>query len=74
MMPEDTVQAGVDFRAKSMMAVHWGKFKLATHPWTDSIERAYAKAAELNVKLATTRIGETMKIDSPITGQPWWRM
>lgn len=73
MMPEDTVQAGADLNAKAMMAVHWGKFKLATHPWTDPIERAYAKATQLNVRLATPRIGESMKLDSPIMGQTWWR-
>lgn len=72
MMPEQTVQAGVDLRAKTMMAVHWGKFKLANHAWTDPIVRAHAKAKELNVRLATPHIGEQMKLQEPVLMQPWW--
>lgn len=73
MMPEETVQAGVDLLAKAMMAVHWGKFKLANHLWMDPIERAYAKAKELNVSLATPRIGERMLLSEPVLTKPWWK-
>lgn len=73
MMPEETIQAGIDLRARTLMAVHWGKFKLANHTWTDPIERAYAKAGQMEVPLAVPRLGETMRIDQPIFGQPWWK-
>jgi hypothetical protein len=56
-----------------MMAVHWGKFKLANHAWTDPIERASARAGELGVRLATPRIGERMRIDAPVNTNFWWR-
>ncbi len=73
MMPEQTVQAGVDVNAKLMMAVHWGKFKLANHVWTDPIERASAKAAELNMPLVTPSLGETIRLDRPTPGKAWWK-
>jgi L-ascorbate metabolism protein UlaG (beta-lactamase superfamily) len=33
MMPEQTVQASIDLKAKVLLPVHWGKFRLALHPW-----------------------------------------
>lgn len=75
MMPEETVQAGVDLRAKAMMAVHWGKFRLANHAWTDPIERAVAEASRLQTKLITPQIGERMRLDNPIhSSVDWWKM
>jgi len=73
MMPEQTVQAGIDLKATTMMAVHWGKFKLANHTWTDPIERAYAQAVASGVRLATPRIGQRMRIDESLVGDQWWR-
>ncbi len=73
MMPEQTTQAGIDLNAKVMMAVHWGKFKLANHTWTDPIERAFAQASTLGLKLATPRIGERMRMDAPVFGNSWWK-
>jgi len=73
MMPEQTAQAGIDLKAKAMMAVHWGKFKLANHPWTDPAERV-SKAAESNgILLAGPIIGEPMPLDSVIRNNYWWR-
>ena len=40
MMPEQTVQASIDLKAKTFMPVHWGKFALALHAWDEPIERA----------------------------------
>lgn len=73
MKPEETVQAGQDLRAKAMMAVHWGKFRLANHAWTDPIERAVAEASRLHVNLVTPMIGEPVRIDKPaVTAKGWW--
>jgi len=74
MMPEQTVQASIDLKAKVLMPVHWGKFTLATHPWNESIERATKAADSLNVKLTTPKIGEPILIDSSYPNEKWWRM
>ncbi|MBX2895552.1 MAG: MBL fold metallo-hydrolase [Cyclobacteriaceae bacterium] len=72
MMPEETVQASIDLNAKVLMPVHWGKFVLANHVWRDPIERATAKAKELNVKTTTPIIGEPLVINQSFPATEWW--
>jgi L-ascorbate metabolism protein UlaG (beta-lactamase superfamily) len=72
MMPEDTVQAAVDLKAKVLMPVHWGKFSLAFHPWDEPVKRIIAKAKELNVKVTTPLIGEPVILDQSYPDKQWW--
>lgn len=58
MLPEETAQAGIDVRAKEIMPIHWGAFKLAMHPWIEPVERLAKKAEELNIPVVTPQIGE----------------
>ncbi|HXP50893.1 MAG TPA: MBL fold metallo-hydrolase [Bacteroidia bacterium] len=73
MMPEETVQASIDLKATTLLPVHWGKFCLSLHPWNEPIERVIKKAGELNVKLATPMIGETIIIGEKYPAEMWWR-
>ena len=74
MFPEETVRAGVDVRAKALMPIHWGAFKLALHSWTDPIERVSQKAQELDVPLVTPEIGEPILLDElPMPNSAWWK-
>ena len=43
MMPEQTVQAGIDLNAKWLLPVHWGKFALANHPWNEPVARSVTR-------------------------------
>lgn len=73
MFPEETAQAGVDLRAKAIMPIHWGGFKLSMHSWTDPIERVTQKASELGIPLVTPRIGESIPFDQlPAPNGVWW--
>lgn len=72
MMPEETVQAGVDLKAEVLMPVHWGKFVLANHPWKEPIQRAKKHAETLNIKVATPIIGEPIILGGQIPGSEWW--
>ena len=72
MMPEETVQAAIDLKAKTLLPVHWGKFTLAMHPWNDSITRVVAKAKELNTKVLTPKIGEPLLLDDSFQSENWW--
>lgn len=72
MMPEQTVQASLDLKAKVLLPVHWGKFTLALHPWKDPIQRASVHAAKLNVKLTTPVIGEPIYLDGTFPSVKWW--
>jgi L-ascorbate metabolism protein UlaG (beta-lactamase superfamily) len=73
LMPEETVQAAADLRARRLLPVHWGKFTLGLHPWTEPIERVVKKADALGVPLATPRIGEPVVLGGTPPRAAWWR-
>ncbi|MBD0776361.1 MBL fold metallo-hydrolase [Maribacter sp. ANRC-HE7] len=74
MFPEETAQAGMDLKAKRIMPIHWGAFKLALHPWTDPVQRVTKKAKELNLPIITPQIGNAFLLqDQNIDNQDWWR-
>lgn len=74
MFPEETVQASIDLKSKIFMPIHWGAFKLALHSWTDPIERAAAKAEELQVPILTPEIGEPIILEELTNGvSNWWK-
>lgn len=73
MMPEETVLASLDLQSKLVLPIHWGAFTLAYHDWTEPVERATAKARELNFPIATPRIGQALVLgDSLIPDEKWW--
>lgn len=74
MLPEESVQASADAKAKYIMPVHWGAFTLALHSWTEPIEKAMHKANELNIPIVTPAIGQIFTIKEPI-GEfaQWWK-
>ena len=73
MMPEETIQAGLDVKSEKLMPIHWGAFTLALHPWKDPVERATKEAQRVNLPFITPKIGHTIDIH---TAQPeanrWW--
>lgn len=74
MFPEETVQAGIDVKAKKVMPIHWGAFKLAMHTWTDPIERFTKTALDKNITMVTPKIGEVIfPKDSTYAIKTWWK-
>ena len=74
MMPEETVQAAIDLKAKRLFPVHWSKFQLAMHDWDEPITRVTAEAIRLNQPIVTPRIGEVVQLKN--LGQQfseWWK-
>lgn len=75
MMPEETVQAGIDVEAKVIMPIHWGAFTLALHSWTDPIERAKAEATAKGIPLTSPAIGETFQLgQETYPNSEWWEL
>ncbi|MBY0098162.1 MBL fold metallo-hydrolase [Mesobacillus maritimus] len=76
MFPEQSVQANVDVKGKTMMLIHWGAFTLARHSWTDPIERALKEAESKNVHLIAPKIGETILLTESPASPPtsWWNL
>lgn len=71
MYPEQSVQASIDLNAKVYFPIHWGKFDLSVHRWTDPIVRAINAAIENDVQMATPIIGEVFTAESYSKGE-WW--
>jgi L-ascorbate metabolism protein UlaG (beta-lactamase superfamily) len=72
MMPEETVQAAVDLKAKALLPVHWGKFRLSMHAWKDPVTRVLAKAEEVNMKVLTPKIGQPITLEDDSQIETWW--
>ena len=73
MMPEESAQAALDVRARLMMPIHWGAFRLALHSWTDPVERVTVQAEALRMPITTPRIGEAVVLGSAKPpNSSWW--
>lgn len=70
--PEQTAQALDDLKARKVLPIHWGKFDLSTHKWTDPIERLVTAVEGTNIELATPKIGQVFNLNA-LPQQPWWR-
>jgi L-ascorbate metabolism protein UlaG (beta-lactamase superfamily) len=73
MMPEQTVQAAIDLKAKTMMPVHWAKFTLALHAWDESIVMATKEAQRLAVPIIHPMIGELVDLNDFGSQTEWWK-
>ncbi len=73
MMPEETVQAAIDLRATILMPVHWGKFALSVHSWTEPADRVLQAAIEKDVPMAMPKPGARYTFAQGNLTDPWWR-
>lgn len=73
MMPEQTVSAGKDVKAKLSMPIHWGAFKLAAHSWTDPIDRFKQEAIAQKLPYVHPFIGESFVLGEDFPRHEWWK-
>lgn len=76
MMPEQSVQASIDLKAKHVLPVHWGKYNLSLHKWKEPIQRFLAEADKNNIITLTPKIGQQFTLENPPTPQTqgkWWK-
>lgn len=72
MPPEETIQAHIDLRGKTMLPTHWGTFNLGYHPWKEPIERARRAAEAKGVTLASPVLGAIHSTKNPTPQTNWW--
>jgi L-ascorbate metabolism protein UlaG (beta-lactamase superfamily) len=72
MVPEQTVQATLDLKARRLLPVHWAKFELANHEWNDPVKRVIRAATQQNVPITTPRIGEPVVVNHYYPTTHWW--
>lgn len=77
MLPEQSVQAGLDLNSKTVVPIHWSKFDLSLHNWTEPIERFSKEAENKNLGYLTPMIGEVFKSENienkETINNKWWK-
>ena len=74
MMPDETVQAALDLKAKAMVPAHNSKFTLSKHAWYEPLERISEISEAFDYRLMTPLIGEAMLLDDESQSfSQWWR-
>lgn len=74
MMPEESVQAGVDVGASVIMPIHWGAFTLSIHGWQEPPLRFIEAAKQKNIPYVHPFIGERMEPLRGFAGEQWWTL
>lgn len=72
MMPEQTVQAALDVQAKLAIPIHWGKFALALHAWTDPVVRFRQEADRLGLPYFFPQINAAYTLPDVETPPKFW--
>jgi L-ascorbate metabolism protein UlaG (beta-lactamase superfamily) len=72
LFPEEVVEAGLDLKAKQLLPVHWGKYKLALHDWDEPIKRLVNAASGKEIKVKTPLLGESFYLDKNQATTSWW--
>ena len=72
MGPEQAIIAHQLVRGKLFIPVHWGTFNLASHNWTEPVERALLAAEREGVSASTPRPGESVEPKTATGPFRWW--
>lgn len=70
--PEQAVRAHQMVGGRVMLPIHWGLFALASHGWTEPIERTLVAAQKSGVVVLTPRPGESVNPTAPPAVNRWW--
>lgn len=70
--PEQAVEAHRRVRGAVMLPLHWGLFALASHGWTEPIERALAAAQSAGAVVITPRPGQSVEPTEERPQERWW--
>lgn len=72
MLPDESVQAYFDLKAKKFFPVHWGMFELAFHSWYEPIVNLQKSSKEKNINLVSPKLGEIIAINDSYENKSWW--
>jgi L-ascorbate metabolism protein UlaG (beta-lactamase superfamily) len=70
--PEQAVEAHSRVRGNVMLPVHWGLFALASHGWTEPIERALAEGRRTGAVVIAPRPGQSVEPTVEKPQDHWW--
>lgn len=70
--PEQAVRAHGMVRGKVLLPIHWGLLRLASHGWTEPIERARAEVKRRGASAMFPKPGESAEPEAAREWEPWW--
>lgn len=72
MQPEESLQAHIDLKGKTLLPIHNGTFDLSMHSWRDPFDRIIGLANARQIPVLTPEMGEPVGLQSTMAGRPWW--
>lgn len=72
MLPEESVNAYFDLKAKRYFPVHWGMFELSFHSWYEPIVTINKAAKEKGINLVSPKLGEVILVNDQYENKAWW--
>jgi L-ascorbate metabolism protein UlaG (beta-lactamase superfamily) len=74
LLPEETLKAARDVKAKRLLPVHNSKFMLGRHPWDEPLVKISEINKTYHIPLVTPMIGEVVNLNNPSqTFTEWWK-
>lgn len=72
MQPEESLQAHIDLKGRSLLPIHNGTFDLSMHSWHDPFDRVAALGNAQHIPVLTPEMGEAVSLQSTERGPQWW--
>jgi len=72
MMPEESIQAHLDLKGRSLLPIHNGTFDLSMHSWHDPFDRVVALGEAQRISVLTPEMGEPVSMQNSGRGRQWW--
>jgi L-ascorbate metabolism protein UlaG (beta-lactamase superfamily) len=72
MQPEESIQAHIDLKGRSLLPIHNGTFDLSMHSWHDPFDRAVALGEAQHVSVFIPEMGEPVSLYNSGRGRHWW--
>jgi L-ascorbate metabolism protein UlaG (beta-lactamase superfamily) len=72
MGPEQAVRANSMVSSALLIPVHWGLWSLASHGWTEPVERVLAEATSRQVATFVPRPGQSIEPGALPEQEQWW--
>lgn len=73
MFPKEVLIAAKDLKAKKLLPVHWAKFSLSVHGWTEPIENLIENCTTEDCPVLTPALGEVISLTETNSTEYWWR-
>ena len=72
MTPGETIMAHEDLKGDVLIPIHWAKFDLSMHSWTEPIETLQKANVDKQFDILTPQIGRSVSLAHVASSVDWW--